>query len=260
FKFEDQVFATRSSTLDAQASIPRLWATRKIGYLLNEIRLHGAEQELVDQIVRLSIRYGIVTPYTSYLVTEPMPLGVEEQERIAEDAFNTMQEAPLAAVSGREAVEKAADQGAMQSSEVVISSTGDMANLIRIVGAHTFVFRDGIWVDTAWDPASMETTRIAFLSDDYFALVRARPLLGAAFALGDRVIALSDGIAYEVVPSDDQVMPVDIPDIDPLPQEITPGPNLEPDIPTNGGRFPCLSALLPLVIMPLALVSFFKDK
>jgi Ca-activated chloride channel family protein len=50
--------------------IPRLWATRKVGYLLDEIRLHGEDPELREEVVRLSKEYGIMTPYTSYLVTE----------------------------------------------------------------------------------------------------------------------------------------------------------------------------------------------
>ena len=53
--------------------IPRLWATRKIGYLLDNIRLGGERKELVDEVISLSKRYGIVTPYTSYLVTEDTP-------------------------------------------------------------------------------------------------------------------------------------------------------------------------------------------
>src|SRR5260221_7206766 len=53
-----------------QAFIPRLWATRKIGVLLNQIRLNGQTPELVDSVVRLSVRYGIITPYTSYLIQE----------------------------------------------------------------------------------------------------------------------------------------------------------------------------------------------
>ncbi|MGB9881002.1 MAG: VIT domain-containing protein, partial [Anaerolineae bacterium] len=53
-----------------QDFVPRLWATRKIGYLLKEIRLHGENKELVDSIIALSVRYGIMTPYTSFLVDE----------------------------------------------------------------------------------------------------------------------------------------------------------------------------------------------
>ena len=50
--------------------IPRLWATRRVGYLLDEIRLHGEIAELKDEVLRLSREYGIMTPYTSYLVLE----------------------------------------------------------------------------------------------------------------------------------------------------------------------------------------------
>src|SRR5690606_13913195 len=49
--------------------VPRLWATRQIGALLNTISLHGEDPELVDSIVLLSIRYGSITPYTSCLIT-----------------------------------------------------------------------------------------------------------------------------------------------------------------------------------------------
>jgi Ca-activated chloride channel family protein len=50
--------------------VERLWATRKVGYLLEQIRLHGEEKELKDEVMRLSKEYGIVTPYTSYLIVE----------------------------------------------------------------------------------------------------------------------------------------------------------------------------------------------
>ncbi|MBW2704157.1 MAG: VWA domain-containing protein, partial [Deltaproteobacteria bacterium] len=69
FTFEGK-FAKRNKDNDF---IPRLWATRKIGYLLDNIRLQGQQKELVDEVIRLAKRYGIVTPYTSYLVTEDTP-------------------------------------------------------------------------------------------------------------------------------------------------------------------------------------------
>ncbi|MBM4163081.1 MAG: VWA domain-containing protein [Lentisphaerae bacterium] len=50
--------------------IPRLWATRRVGFLLDEIRLRGENAELKDEVIRLSREYGIMTPYTSYLVLE----------------------------------------------------------------------------------------------------------------------------------------------------------------------------------------------
>jgi Ca-activated chloride channel homolog len=50
--------------------IARLWATRRVGYLLDEIRLHGDNAELRDEITELARRYAIVTPYTAYLIVE----------------------------------------------------------------------------------------------------------------------------------------------------------------------------------------------
>jgi len=50
--------------------ITSIYAHRKIGYLLDQIRLHGESNELKDEIIRLSLEHGIQTPYTSYLVLE----------------------------------------------------------------------------------------------------------------------------------------------------------------------------------------------
>ncbi len=55
---------------DDNQFVARLWAIRRVGYLLESIRLNGEQKELVDEVKRLSKRYGIVTPYTSYLVVE----------------------------------------------------------------------------------------------------------------------------------------------------------------------------------------------
>jgi len=50
--------------------IPRLWATRRVGYLLDQIRLHGENAELKGEVTQLARQYGIVTPYTAYLIVE----------------------------------------------------------------------------------------------------------------------------------------------------------------------------------------------
>lgn len=46
--------------------VPRLWAKQKIDYLLEQIDIYGEKDELVNQIIELSLRFQILTPYTAY--------------------------------------------------------------------------------------------------------------------------------------------------------------------------------------------------
>jgi Ca-activated chloride channel family protein len=55
-------------TNDERAFVEHLWARRKVGYLLDQIRANGEKKELVTEVVTLAKKYGITTPYTSYLV------------------------------------------------------------------------------------------------------------------------------------------------------------------------------------------------
>ena len=64
---EDAKFPEESS---GHEFIPRLWAMRRVGYLLDEIRLHGDNKELKDEVTELARKYSIVTPYTAYLIIE----------------------------------------------------------------------------------------------------------------------------------------------------------------------------------------------
>ncbi len=52
------------------AFVEKLWATRRIGELIDQLDLDGPNQELVNELVALSTRHGILTPYTSFLADE----------------------------------------------------------------------------------------------------------------------------------------------------------------------------------------------
>jgi Ca-activated chloride channel family protein len=230
--------------------------------------LEGPDQETIDQIVRLSIRYGIVTPYTSYLVTEEMPIGAAAQDVIAQDAYEALKAAP-AEVSGQNAVRQAADEGAMAGAESVLAPLAEAANQVKVVGSHTFVFADRTWTDTAYDPESMQTVKVPFLSEDYFALAQSREELGAAFALGERVIALSGSVAYEVVGAEEPVAPIQLPEVeeqDPI-EEKPAAPTEMPSVsatPTEQPTPPkieiCGVGLLPtgMVILVVGWLMFWK--
>ena len=70
--------------------IPRLWATRRVGFLLQEIRLRGENAELREEATDLARKYGIVTPYTAYLIVEDearrnIPLNAQSMPRLQSD-------------------------------------------------------------------------------------------------------------------------------------------------------------------------------
>ncbi|MEA2594713.1 MAG: Ca-activated chloride channel [Thermomicrobiales bacterium] len=198
YVYEDRTFQTSSG----DEFLPRLWATRKIGYLLNQIRLHGENAEWIQAIVDLSVRYGIVTPYTSYLITEEDIL-TDEGRAAAAQAAATATAGPS---SGGEAVDEAEAVKALASSNnAAPAPEGDgdgSGGAVRIVGNRTFLLQDGVWIETTFNPSTMTTIKVQFAGDDYFKLLDLRPDLAGAFSLGDRVIAISNGTAFEVTPEE----------------------------------------------------------
>jgi len=69
-------FAERSAD-DTNAFVARLWATRRIGEIIDDLDLHGRNQELVNELVSLSQKYGILTPYTSFLTEDSVSLTAQ---------------------------------------------------------------------------------------------------------------------------------------------------------------------------------------
>jgi Ca-activated chloride channel family protein len=55
---------------ESLAFIERLWAVRRVGEILDELDLKGKNEELVKELVKLSTRHGIITPYTSFLADD----------------------------------------------------------------------------------------------------------------------------------------------------------------------------------------------
>ena len=58
-------------------------------------------------------------------------------------------------------------------------------NPIQTVNDKTFLLQNGVWTDTIFQPDTMQTEKVVFLSDAYFELLEAHPELGDYFALGD---------------------------------------------------------------------------
>ncbi len=96
--------------------VEKLWATRRVGDLIDQIDLHGQSKELVDELVSLSTHYGLLTPYTSFLADETVSLHdrAENNRRAGESLFHLNQ------TGGRDGVEqRAAKQRFMQADKAV---------------------------------------------------------------------------------------------------------------------------------------------
>jgi Ca-activated chloride channel family protein len=59
--------------------VERLWVVRRLGDLIDQIDLKGQNKELVDELVALSTKYGILTPNTSFLADERVPLHLRAE-------------------------------------------------------------------------------------------------------------------------------------------------------------------------------------
>jgi len=191
--------------------LPRLWATRRVGWLMEQIRSNGEQKELKDEIVDLGTRYGIVTPYTSFLALEP---GAEPREITS---LPTMNRAPsgvmagsarppkapadMRAATGRAAVEKS--KAARQQQEADRVDANDLPSLVRNVGGKTFYLLQGVWTDGEFKPnLGIPETTVKFASNEYYGLLRSNPKLAEFFALGERVVVVWEGRLYRVTPAD----------------------------------------------------------
>lgn len=208
FVYPDNTFRT----LGGDDFIPRLWATRAIGNLMTQIRLQGESAELVRSVINLSTRYGIMTPYTSFLITEDDIFSQAQRDEAAVRQADA--DAAPAPVSGAAAVETAMEEAMLADANVVEvtrivtenevermpgSGTGVVSErLLRFVGSKTFLQRDGVWIDTAFDADTMTPQPVGFLSDAYFALIDTAPELADYFAIGEKVLLVYDGVAYEI--------------------------------------------------------------
>ncbi|MFQ5856040.1 MAG: VIT domain-containing protein [Anaerolineae bacterium] len=236
--------------------IPRLWATRKIGYLLNQIRLHGENREMIDEIVELAVRHGIATPYTSFLVDDRADVLTREgRETIVEKEVEAFRAAPTMS-SGQAAVEKAQDMLGLESAQrapalpmpvEAPAGEGRALQVIRTIGAKTFVLRGEVWTDTAFDPTQLTTTKIDFGSERYFELLAEHPEWGPYFAAGRRVIVTLDGKAYEIVGEGGET--VTQPGTVETPGAAQPGSE-RPEQPAGATVPPCTAGL---ILAPLAL-------
>ena len=186
--------------------IPQLWAARKAGALSRELRLHGPNSEIVSELKRLALRYGILTEYTSYLVQEPNQIVVRPMFDRAPPPSPAPRDQAGADAVQRSRVEKALAgsaqlsavvvTGAARSDSVGAARSGEATSRQR-VGGRIFVWRDSTWTDIAHGD-SLRVIEVAAFSEAYFALLRALPELMKPATLEPAVLVAGRRVSIKI--------------------------------------------------------------
>jgi Ca-activated chloride channel family protein len=133
-KFDFPVTLVDHSPEQSHAFVERLWAMRRIGEIIDELDLHGKNGELIQELVALSTKHGILTPYTSFLSDENAAPGslaaTETSLRRAAVLVDRLREAEGKAAFAQRA-EKQQLRLAEQAAPAASASAGAAVPLLR---------------------------------------------------------------------------------------------------------------------------------
>jgi Ca-activated chloride channel family protein len=209
------------------AFVEQLWAVRRIGYLLDQIQLNGRSTEVVDELVRLSKQYGIITPYTSFLADERTDLssptmlrekgesaaeylstnvsgGVGQMNASNRAAMNQVMVAPAPSIAGG----GAAQIGQSKLASYEANQTERLAT-VQNAGNRALYRRGRQWIDSLVadkdvSKLNAEAKTIAQFSEEYFHLVAknniAENQILALQQPGEELIVSIRGQIYRITP------------------------------------------------------------
>ena len=202
---------TRSHGLEAEFAetarpehdfIAALWAARRVGALLRDIRLEGPTPAAIEEVVELSRSFGILTEYTRFLGDADAPVGAAEAQQRAESLLVGAR----VHTAGSWAVRQADNEQTLRH-KVATSNEANRyvdrrgkkrkAANIKKIGRRAFYKRDGRWVEAA-DGKKRESRRVRKFSPEYMELVRDNADFAKAQALDADVSMSVDNAQIEV--------------------------------------------------------------
>jgi Ca-activated chloride channel family protein len=203
--------------------IPRLWAAQRIAFLMDQITMVGKEdKELVDEIIDLSKKYGVVTRYTAMLITEDnIRLGNGELRKKMEEKLKTMGDDRKESGKGdkeqsQRAQELSKDLQGLQTkpgqeaygwsklAEAENKARDDAKrhgqNIVNVwrVTNKTFYNVGGVWTDSKYDEKDKDKIqKIKFGSEEYFRLIE-DATLAKYLSVGESMIVVYKGNIYQI--------------------------------------------------------------
>lgn len=221
-----EISVDKQITLKADATksdfIPALWATRKVGWLLDQIRLNGESDELKKEVVSISKKFGIVTPYTSYLIIEDeqrpenvvvnnqriirqIPMSSARAEELKDSYKSLTFSSGKASTEGSTAVQEMNQTGNLQ--QISASVSGKKSNksdsvddkITVLANGKTFYRNGSNWTDSRMPLTdNLIGKKVKFASDEYFKLAQDSNIR-AWLAVGRNVSFNYRGVNYEIV-------------------------------------------------------------
>ncbi len=190
----------------------RVWALRRIAQRIDQVRLQGREEaDIVEEIVGLSTRFGILTEYTSFLAEE----GVDHTATLANRKRAGENLRDLRARStGGSGYAQAVNQGSRRAAPraprlptFYLGTSGDRdverieVPGVRRAGERTFFYRGAQgWVDAGVAKPQLVDEEIARWSDRFFELLRTTSRLeNARLAQRGTLVLEIDGRVVRIV-------------------------------------------------------------
>jgi Ca-activated chloride channel homolog len=194
---------------ETYAFVEKLWATRRVGDIINELDLKGKNQELLDELVRLSTKHGILTPYTAFLADERTVLSAAPANRArAADAFFNKADGLSQATSGQAGVELRLAKKELQEQKQNLGGVQgykDAAGTYvveygcTVVGNKAFFKRAGRWTDPSVTPEDeKKAEQIEQFSEKYFELARTNQNLRRYLALPEGCTVRDGAKVYQI--------------------------------------------------------------
>jgi len=235
FDFPAELVA--KSNDDSFGFVEKLWAMRRIGEIIDDLDLKGHNEELVQELVALATRHGVLTPYTSFLADENTNVrDLAAVRREAEVRLGTLaetdgasgvtqraakaglQRAGGADLYGRGAAPASssygggfggggfggrAANGPAQPRDAVASAEAEAKSAVRNVAQKTFYRRDNRWIDSVvTEELEKKAKRVEQFSDEYFALAeRHGKALSQYLVFDEPVLIALDGEALLIEPA-----------------------------------------------------------
>ncbi len=215
--FEFPVNLVEHSADSSFGFVEKVWATRRVGEIIDQLDLKGRNEELVKELVELATRHGILTPYTSFLADETTDLAdVRANTATAGVAVRQLDE-----VAGQRSFYQRAAKAALQNAESAMPAlpaagsggglpgevdapalSASVATSLQNIGQKTFYRRDNQWFDsTVTEAQRQRAVRVVQYSREYFDLAALNGKELAKYLVFDEPVLVNlRGQCYQIEP------------------------------------------------------------